>query len=365
MNATPPSLIYLDLNHWIGLAKARVGHRDGADYMVALQALTDAVEAGSVTVPLSAVHYEEIAGIKDVNQRTDVALAMASLSRYRTLASRETLLRAELMMALRDRFGLAVTQALPAQIIGYGFAFAFGQRFGRLALQGDPSAKEQFYRDHGAEYIDKLEEHIGFGWKFLGSKDSTSYEELVDRATNEAAQFVILRGPAPEDLPGLKLYGYDPETPRRMVEAIAERERDLATQLAKNPKARKRLDDILAARVYVWDLSNLLPTALGELGLGIDALRSQGKPGLTEIIRNMPIVQVELALRRTNFKNDSYRWRINDIRDLAALGPAVPYCDIVITEKHAAFQLSRAQLAARYKTVILRRIDDVLPFLPA
>ena len=40
-------LVYLDLNQWIGLAKAATGHKDGARYLQALEAARAAKDAGT------------------------------------------------------------------------------------------------------------------------------------------------------------------------------------------------------------------------------------------------------------------------------------------------------------------------------
>ncbi|MGH2406447.1 MAG: hypothetical protein ACRDF7_00015 [Candidatus Limnocylindrales bacterium] len=77
----------------------------------------------------------------------------------------------------------------------------------------------------------------------------------------------------------------------------------------------------------------------------------------------MPMMQVEYALRRANFKMGSYSWTTHDIHDLAMLGRAIPYCDVVVTERHAARQSNRARLGERYGSVILRDIADLMPLL--
>jgi len=51
-----PVWIYLDLNHWIGLTKARVGHLDGLAYVQLLEDLTAKVADRSVQVLLSTAH---------------------------------------------------------------------------------------------------------------------------------------------------------------------------------------------------------------------------------------------------------------------------------------------------------------------
>ncbi len=70
------AIAYLDLNHWITLAKAAVGHPDGARSRPGLEALRDLRAAKHVLLPLSATHYMEMSRIADPRQRLDVAQTM-------------------------------------------------------------------------------------------------------------------------------------------------------------------------------------------------------------------------------------------------------------------------------------------------
>ena len=101
--------VYLDLNHWIALAKAQVGHRDGARFAACLDLLVKAVDSGKVILPLGLTHYVEVANITDVRQRADIANAMAELSGFTTLAARKHRLRCEVAQALHQRLGLPLS----------------------------------------------------------------------------------------------------------------------------------------------------------------------------------------------------------------------------------------------------------------
>ena len=49
--ASPPRLVYLDLNHWIGLAQASTGKRDGERYVDVLAAARGRARRGKGQVP--------------------------------------------------------------------------------------------------------------------------------------------------------------------------------------------------------------------------------------------------------------------------------------------------------------------------
>jgi hypothetical protein len=80
--------VYLDLNHWIALAKAQVGHPGGARFVKCLDHLHEAADADALILPLGITHYTEVANITDVRQRADIANTMAVLSGFTTLAGR-------------------------------------------------------------------------------------------------------------------------------------------------------------------------------------------------------------------------------------------------------------------------------------
>lgn len=82
LRPTDISIVYLDLNHWIGLAKASVGHPDGDRHRDSLAALRELRQAEQVLLPLGSVHYMEMTRIKSARQRFDIAKVMEELSGF-------------------------------------------------------------------------------------------------------------------------------------------------------------------------------------------------------------------------------------------------------------------------------------------
>jgi hypothetical protein len=353
-------IVYLDLNHWIQLAKARTGHPDGRGYTPVLAALRAAVESGAVIAPISSMHYQEIEKIKDPRQRTDIALTITELSREAALVSRSTLLRWQLKVALLTEF--KPDEAAPPRppSIGKGVAYAFDQPpiTGQFTGSASPDERTRFFDAHADDLMSRLVEFVGDGWR---PKDvAGSAEERVASAFNQAMEYVLLRGPGDDDLAALGDYGYQPEAARQMMSDITGREKDLAERLADKPVSRSRLDDIIAARAVYWDLQEPIQKVVADLKLDMDAVFAGGKERLDRILDATPIIQVESALRRGNFRNGSYTWTVNDLYDLAALGVAVSSCDVVLTDKHAARQICAAGLDKRYRVAVASRIEDLL-----
>ena len=82
-------IVYLDLNHFIGMARAVAADPSTpARYGDLFEATRTAVRDGRVLVPLSDVHLFQMSAIKDPKQRENVADVMETLSGFQYLLGR-------------------------------------------------------------------------------------------------------------------------------------------------------------------------------------------------------------------------------------------------------------------------------------
>jgi hypothetical protein len=354
-----PELVYLDLNHWVGLSKARLGRSDAGPYVEALSELRIAVAEGRIVVPLKSTHYMEISRIASAQRRADLALTMGELSRYVTLTQRETLLRYQFRTSLAHELGTVYNAPAPAAT-GRGFAHAFGQQ-GGIGLRGpDP---DRWAADHSEEFMARLEEHAEFGWTFVPSGRASTALERVNEAMDAYAQFRMLMGPTDKREPELLNLGFNPQSAYDVVDAITRREADLSEQLAADPKWLLRLHDIIDARALYWDLREEWDQAVNDVWARVIAMDEFGQDRLSRILRGIPIIDIESAIRRANFRGGSHKWTKNDIHDADFAGSAVSYCQVVLTEKHLSGQLRREGLDRKYETVILARPEELTAHL--
>ncbi len=84
----PPKLVYLDLLHWVSLAKANTGHRDRRRYADVLGACVTAVESRDAVFPISDATYMEVSKIGQHRQRRDLRDVIELVSQYRVITSR-------------------------------------------------------------------------------------------------------------------------------------------------------------------------------------------------------------------------------------------------------------------------------------
>lgn len=332
--ATRRVKVFLDMKDWVALAKARLGRAEYPHDQVAYDMLRDATGRGDVIVPLTSTTFWEIDRISSLRQRTDLADVIAEISGFVTITGRSVLVGHQVRMALADRF--SAPAPAPVDVFGLGQPFATGDRR-RLAVVG---------RDGAAPAL---------------QADAVRLIESVGRVIGE---YMMLRGPAPEELPELRALGYRPEEVEKVERQRVARERDLAARLASGDARSGHLADIVHARHLYWELDEQLRSGLEYYGIGIEDFFSHGKQWLTEFLDGIPSAAVAMTLTEKNFRFAGRDLSGNDVRDGDAMSAAIPYCDIVMTDKHVAAQLKRSPAVTRQGTVVLSRLRDLNDALP-
>jgi hypothetical protein len=332
--------LYLDTKDWISLAKARIGRPDGRSFRPCYDFLLTHTGTGGLRVVLSSASYAEVSrAVPTVRQRTELADVMSEISRFQTIRVLSQLLDAQFDQALHERLGRPAFP-IKAEPFGRGVGFAFKGEAVNLEITLPPWPG------------------IASAPDFIGGR--SVFEELRFRA-GEALEYVCLRGPRPEDVPHMP--GYDLTPLQDADKEQVNREVELATMLAADPKLRSRLDDVVAARELYWTFGPELPRLLTRAAMSLDSFFYNGKDWIRDFLGSIPSIAVGKALKVRSFANASRAWSVNDLRDTEHLMLAVPYCDVVVTDRHAATVLKQAQLDQRLGTTILtdvRQLPDVL-----
>jgi hypothetical protein len=122
----PLRVVYLDLNHWIALAKALAGHAQGQAYEDILSACTLAVEEGSAVFPISDRIYFEISKIGQYRQRRDLRAVIEAVSRYMVVTSRSVISAHEIEALLNRLVGRNPEPINTINYLDWDVARAFG-----------------------------------------------------------------------------------------------------------------------------------------------------------------------------------------------------------------------------------------------
>lgn len=321
--------IYLDQNKWIALARARAGHKQEAHLVEVLEVAEEAVRSGDASFPLSAQHYYETHLRGDPASRMDLARAMLDLSQHDAIAPPEVLVPYEIEVALIDQLKLPHAPPPVVQVFGEGANHVFNTK---MFTYEAPSDYEGI--------------HIP--------------AELRAKATTLGSgvmELMTLAGLSPSETTRLKVNEHNRLTGSR----FASGQEDLRDRIAQI--GRGRLDDAMTANAIADILDPLLATC-ARLGVDPGQLLDGGAEVLSPLVRDIPSRWVEREMRRLRHANPQKQWDGNDLNDVTALSIAVPYCDVVVTERQWTHLAATARLDRRFSTTVisdLRKLPELLP----
>lgn len=316
-----------------------MGHRDGARHRDALEALKEMKRSGRYAFPLSAEHYMEMSGIVDPRHRFDVAAVMEELSAFASLMSRTVVMRLEIEAALDAMAHPRPQPYPPVPVLCQGVLQAFGKR-GGLRIR-DASAND-------------VTDVVRREWRG-GTAQFDAWQANAERQLDRS----VLRGPTDAEAPKLRALGWDPTTARRGANKRAAQEREQAERLAAEPRWRRgRLRDVISARYIALEINEILAEALAARQLSLEDVFAEAESA-RRFVDSMPSADVCVSLLTAAHRNPQATWTGNDIFDIDVLSVAVPYCDFVVTERHARHILESAGVPKRAGTAVMATLDDL------
>jgi hypothetical protein len=336
-------ILYLDLNHFIFLARASQSvERAPSGYGELGDALRSAVRSGRVIVPLSAQHVWEMHGIADPRQRRDVATVMEDLSGFQYLLGRVDIGQLEIEAGIRHILG-EQTPPVPWPLLRP----TIGQALGLVG---------------GVKIVNEAGEDVSESMR--AEMGATEFDAFISSA-RLAFERGLLAGPSDDDAEMLRRdYGYAPEVARASGESRLAFEEDLAGNLAADARWRRgRLRDVVSAREFVheWiDVLNRLNQQRVEMGQrSLDASDSE----LLALIAAMPHSQVAISLKTRLHRNPAHGWSTNDIIDIDAMSVAFAYCDAVFTDKAMRHALTSSPELRVLPTALPEGPEDLIAWL--
>ena len=337
----PPKLIYLDLNHWIQLSKARAGHPDGIRQLPILDECLKAVRDGRAIFPLSEFIYTEISKIRNYRRRNDLREVIEGLCQYEVVTALTIVVTHEIQAVLDEILGPYPGLVNATDYLDWGVDRAFGKRGG---------LKVETHEGH-----DITEE---FRQSFPGGPEA--FDALSSRAQLELNRKVI-DGPTVQEEPELKEFGWNPEAIIQTYERQAADEISQVRRFDADPRWRRgRIRDAIAARVLIFDIGDILAKGLAARGPGAeDRFYSLDSVEFRTIVGAMPSFDVSVTLKASLHRDAKHNWTNNDIFDIRALALTIPYCDVVATDRSMHSHVMRHKLPERYKTVVIYKLTDL------
>lgn len=335
----PPKLVYLDLNHWIELAKTLSGHPDGRSHAPALAACTDAAAQGRAVFPISDSIYGEISKIRQYRRRRDLRLVIEEVSRFKVVTSRSVISVHEVEALLDRLVGPNPHPINSMDYLDWGVARAFGMAGGFQVKSAT-----------GDDITDEVRSKHPAGPEAFDLRLAQAELEL-NRKTIE--------GPRLDEEPELRESGWNPRAALEVSERRAAQEVEQVSRFDDDPRWRRgRIRDVVAAREVLIEINETLQRGLSERGVKAEEVftRVEETRGAFD---SMPSFDVAVTLKTELHRDPQHRWTTNDVHDIDALGSTVPYCDIVVTDKAMASHVNHAGLAERLDAVVISPLADL------
>lgn len=305
--STSPKRLYLDQNKWIELSRAHYGRSDGAHLSHVYEKISRGVEDGSLILPLSSSHYVETRKSRNMDRRKRLARVMVALSKGWTITTQACMTRKLIALEVDSIFGGAPRTVSPDPF-GHGWVFAFGRS-------------------------DELSNDLGI---------EVHRAKLLEQAMDTPEVFYQLLVGDDEDANSMAIDGYE----RGAAELVGRIE---ANRILGHPYGKAIRKWAYVANLTL-SLESVLSRALAKHALTFHDFLSTGRDKLLSFFASIPCldVEIELATERNEFRDRAVA--SNDMTDIAFLSMAVPYCDIVVTERLWADLVRRKHLDRKYAT---------------
>lgn len=327
----PPAVVYLDLNHYINMAKVIAGKVAPDGYVDLLASARRAAADGRAVFVLSATHLMEVTAIKDPRQRADIAAVMGELSNFTYMLGRPLIQQLEVEGALAELIGPEIVDLKPVDLLGFGGSYAFG-----LVMSWSPDAV-------GAAAVQRLRAAAG--------------DEVVDQFMADfrrEAELVLLHG------------GDDGHPTGNWQAMLADRaNREIAQAAAINADPNYpigMLRSVVAANEVFIELNEVVARRVAEHGRTLDGLLPTPEAA-HRFTDGMPSTRVAIAMKTHYFKNAAKSWSANDVHDIDALAVAVAYCDAVYSDKQAMHAVRSSRDLDIFYTFLPRTPQEMTAWL--
>ncbi len=317
-----PALVYLDLNHYINMAKVVLSKVAPDGNRELLTSARRAAADGRAVFVLSATHLMEVTAIKDPRQRADIADVMGELSNFTYMLGRPLIQQFEVEGSLAELVGPQIFDLKPLDLLGFGAGYPFGL-VTSVSLEGE-----------GAAAADRIRENAG----------QQTLDQFLAVLQREAQLFFLNGGDT----------GHPAGNWRSILDSRANREIAQAAAIDADPGyPMDKLRSIVTVNEVGVELKEIIAGQLAESGRAPDEVLPT--PEIAHRFTDgMPSTRVAIAMKTHYFKNASKNWTSNDVHDIDALAVAVAYCDAVYSDKQAMHAVRSSRELNVFGTVLPR-----------
>lgn len=311
------NIIYLDLNKWIDLSRAYYDRSDGKQFKNVLNLLTKHTKNGNIVIPISLINVFETAKSINRKRREKLARFMVELSDSNAiLPFMESIYEAEITLSLCKIYNIPYSFDIKKIIIGKGIEFILGMK---PQIKNIPNDQKEMI--------------------FKFNKDKDMIVNLIIESHNL-----------------FKVEGSFANNAEHILNLEQSRQ-SLNKGLGEDARLSYSIHHVLTETILPF-----VKKYLKNSNLDKDVFYSQfcTKEDLHSFILNIPTIYTFIGLRNESTKNLNRSIHKNDDNDLLQLITAIPYCDVVVAEKHWIDQARRCKLDEIYNCKLLTSINDLL-----
>ncbi len=359
-----PLWVYLDQNKWIDLARAYYIRADGTRFIPTLNRLQEAIKHDGARVPVSSDNIVEIVKDRNAERRQRLAHVMATICQTRTLAPQHAITPYEIDASIAEIFHHPIPLVRPP-VFGKGVRFAFGKvensdtsesTLQELRLLLDiPELVAFFVKNPGNP---QLTEHLQKQLRYVAERTSYAIADVNNAVQNSPEFLTYILSFVDESERQLGLTSFAGFIHRIMAEQ--KNMREAGRQYNRDMRRRG-----FAARLNSDPaIQALLQSSLQKVGRSFQDFLALGREQILAFWDSIPTLHVETTLESERDEQRSREIDANDVIDVSFLSVAIPYCDIVVTERFWVDLAKRNRLDQTYDTILLTDLADLEQHLP-
>jgi len=319
-----PLIFYLDQKGWIDLAKMEYGSVKTEKETRLLETVYRAVGEDKALFPLSIVHLDEISKISSETKRHQLAALMTKLSKgYSFSPYSDSHIAVEVDQIVAKKLGYCSID-LRQVFLKQGIHHLVGSKVEIASRDGDKNKKPP--KEIKEKMTEMLYDPEVFEFSLTKTKPNPSLRQYQKKAANQMDEI------------------------RR--ELLKIKDKDL----------RKRT--FLAQNVSALILPHIVKTLI-DRGLPRDLFKMEEwtREDMDKFLMKVPTGLALITL--TMYRDLQFQRAItaNDIADVWGLTLAIPYSDVVVTERMWVSIAKQSKLDTTCDTIMLYSVDDLINFL--
>jgi len=319
-----PLLVYLDQKGWIDLAKIKYGSVKTDEETRLLETIYGAVEEDKILFPLSIVHLDEITKISSETKRQQLAALMVKLSKGYSLSPYlDHYIAVEVDQIVAEKLGYPNID-LRQVFLKQGLHHLIGSKVEIVSRDGDTNKKPP--KEIKEKMTNLLFDPRAFEFSLTKTKPNPSLRQYQKEAATKMDEI------------------------RRRLLKIKDKDRRRRTFLAQNVSA------MIAPHIV---------EILIDLGLPKDFFKMEEwtREDMDRFLTHVPTGLTFITL--TMYRDLQFQRAIkaNDIADVWGLTLAIPYCDVVVTERMWVSIAKQSKLNIVCNTIMLSSINDLTDIL--